>query len=405
MNAPINTDDPHDVVIVGAGLSGLSAAHALHQLGIEPLIIEKEARVAEPWRKRHPQLRLNTHRRLSSLPGHALSKEGPAFPSRDEIVEYLEHYAEAARANIRFGTTLVSLRRDRRYWELQTSAGELRAWNVIFATGKEHEPAIPDWPGRERWRGRLIHSAELGDVSQYADKRVLVVGAGNSGTDVLNHLSRIPTCSLHVSVRHGSVMVPTWFLGFPVQLGSPLMEKLPLWLIDRMLAVTERLAFGDLRRFGLPSREGGASRLLREGISPAIDRGFVAALKAGNARIVGPIREFEHDSVILDDGRRLQPDIVIAATGYRTGLEPFLGSLGVLGGRGLPRIDANGEALGVRGLWFAGMSPRLTGYFWAARRNSRLMAEAIGKRLALTGAARRHQAPARSDAPAMLPAE
>jgi Pyridine nucleotide-disulphide oxidoreductase len=378
------SNDLHDVVIIGAGLSGLSAAYALRQQGIDPLIIEKEGRIAEPWRKRHPQLHLNTHRKLSSLPGYALESDGPPFPSRDEVISYLERYSKATEANICYKTAVKGVQSIGGHWRLGTTTGMVHARNVIFATGKEHTPSIPDWPGKEKWRGRLIHSAELGDVGQFAGKDILVVGAGNSGTDVLNHLARVPARSVRVSVRHGSTIVPTWFLGFPVQLGSPVMDKLPLGLLDKILAATEWLAFGDLRRFGLPRRKGGASRLIHEGVSPAIDRGFVAALKRGDARIVGQMSHLTEDAVVLADGERLRPDVVIAATGYETGLAPLLENLGVLNERGMPICEANGEAVEAPGLWFAGMSPRLTGYFWAARHNSWPMAKAIAARLAQT---------------------
>jgi len=374
--------DTRDVVIIGAGLSGLSLAWALRRTGIEALILEKEPRVAEPWRNRHPQLHLNTHRRLSSLPGYALPKTGPGFPSRDEIVAYLERYAYETKANIQFETTVESLDRDGDQWTLTTDRGPIRARNVVFATGKENTPKIPDWPGRSKWRGELIHSAALGDVSYYAGKDVLVVGAGNSGSDVLNHLVRVPTRSLRVAVRHGSVVVPSHMFGFPIQLASPLMELLPAWLIDRMLADTERLAFGKLERFGLRKREGGASRLLADGVSPAIDNGFVAALQAGQANIVSSVDRFEEDAVVLADGSRLAPDIVIAATGYRTGLYSILDHLGVLTDHGYPIMGSNGAALGKPGLWFAGMAPRLSGYFRLARRKSPVVAAAIAQSLA-----------------------
>jgi cation diffusion facilitator CzcD-associated flavoprotein CzcO len=405
MNPNIQPDDPHDVVIVGAGLSGLSAAYSLRQCGMDSLILEKETRIAEPWRKRHPQLCLNTHRKLSSLPGYALAKDGPAFPSRDEVVDYLERYTEATRANVRFGTRLEELRPLSGYWELRTSTGTLRAHNVLFTTGKEHQPKIPNWPGMGTWSGRLLHSATLGDVRQYAGKHVLVVGAGNSGTDVLNHLVRVPTRSLHVSVREGSVVVPTWFLGFPVQLGAPFMEKLPLWLIDLMLAGTERMAFGNLRRLGFPARAGGASRLAGDGTSPAIDRGFIAALKAGEATIIPAIDHFEERAVVLRDGRKLQPDVVIAATGYETGLVPLLGKLGILNDRGLPRTDPQGEAYGAPGLWFAGMSPRLSGYFHSAKHNSPRLAMAIATRMEHERYMPPESVPASRDIPALQPAE
>ena len=398
---------PHDVVIVGAGLSGLSLAYSLRRLGIEALVLEKEAHVAEPWRRRHPQLHLNTHRRLSSLPGYAMPTDGPAFPARDEVVSYLERYAGVTQANISFETSVEALHREGGGWVLETSSGSLKTIHVVFATGKERQPKIPDWPGREAWSGQLIHSANLGDVSQYADKNVLVVGAGNSGVDVLNHLVCVPARSLHVSIRQGSVVVPTRLLGFPVQLGSPVMDRMPSWLVDKMLAATEWITFGNLKRFGFPKRAGAASRLLREGVSPAIDHGFVAALKRGGAKIVGPVKYFEEEAVILDgeDTTRLQPDVVIAATGYSTELKRIVGKYGAVDDRGLPLVAETGEAKKAPGLWFAGMAPRLTGYFWAARRNSGAMAEALRDRLQHAENERLEQTPVAS-APAILhPAE
>jgi cation diffusion facilitator CzcD-associated flavoprotein CzcO len=373
--------DIEDVVIVGAGLSGLCTAHALRKTGIKAVILEMERSIAEPWRRRHPQLRLNTHRWLSSLPGYRMPAKGGGFPSRDEVVSYLERYAAETEADIRFGTVLRRLVRTGDHWELDTSAGRLAARHVVIATGKEREPHVPAWPGSHSWRGRLIHSAALGDITRYRNRKVLVVGAGNSGTDVLNHLAGIRTKSLYVSVRNGSVFLPSRLLGFPVQLASPLMNLMPLPLVDRMLSVSERLSFGDLGRFGIPKRDGAASRLAKEGVSPAIDNGFIAALKAGRATIVDEIDRFDETGVVLKDGTRLEPDVVIAATGYGTGLEPVVGATGALDARGMPKTDDNGEALDAPGLWFVGMRPKMTGYFHTACKSSGPTALAIRKAL------------------------
>ena len=96
-----------------------------------------------------------------------------------------------------------------------------------MATGHERLPAIPDWPGREGFAGELIHAARFGRADRFRGKRVLVVGAGNSGTDVLNHLVRQETAALWVSVRNGPTVLPTRVLGIPLQLLSPLMAPLP----------------------------------------------------------------------------------------------------------------------------------------------------------------------------------
>ncbi|MEE4238873.1 MAG: NAD(P)/FAD-dependent oxidoreductase [Anderseniella sp.] len=407
MSTTVAKNHTEDVVIIGAGASGLSTADALRRLGICPLILERSRKVAASWRTRHPQLRLNTHRWLSGLRGMPVPRSAGAFASRDGIIDYLERYAEATSARICFGCEVAGIHRHGDHWQLKTSEGRIHARHVVIATGRERKPSVPEWPGLGQWRGELLHSADLGDVSRYEGKRVLVVGAGNSGTDVLNHLASVRTRSLHVSVRQGSYFVPTRLLGFPVHLGAVVMTLLPLAVTDRLLAVTERIAFGDLARYGLPrKRQGAASRLAREGVAPAIDNGFIRALKAGRVKVAGGVSRFDEDGVSLADGQRLNPDIVIAATGYRPGLESLLGHLDILDGAGLPRVGKTGESADVPTLWFAGMYPQLPGNFWVCRRSSGLMARAIRNRLRASAATGRAAAKAnsRSSSPVTLAA-
>lgn len=369
---------PTPVLIIGAGASGLAVAHALKQRRIPVRIIDKAPRLADAWRHRHPQLRLNTHRSLSGLPGSAIPKEAGVFPGRDTVIEYLEDYAEQLDVPIDLGVCVTSLTHEKQGWRIETDAGVHEARHVVVATGHDRVPWMPQWPGVESFRGEVLHSAEFGAVNHYRDKKVLVVGAGNSGSDVLNHLSRIETGAISVSVRHGPVVFPTRMLGFPVQRLSPLMERLPLPLVDRMLNVTERLAFGNLRRWGLRKHPtGGATRLLKTGTAPAFDDGFVAALKALRVQVVPEVEAFDGAQVRLADGSSVAPDIVIAATGYRTGLEPMIGHLGVLDDRGVPLINGDAQDSRYPGLWFAGMRPRLSGFFYHAGRVGEEIAVAI----------------------------
>jgi cation diffusion facilitator CzcD-associated flavoprotein CzcO len=153
-------------------------------------------------------------------------------------------------------------------------------------------------------------------------------------------------------------------------------------MADAMLALTERIAFGRLAKWGLRKhRKGGISRLLDSGTAPAIDNGFIAALKAGRVTVVPEIESFDRTGVRLADGRCIEPDVVIAATGYRTGLESLLGHIDVLDAAGVPRIHGDQQMDACPGLWFTGMQPRLTGFFQLARGNARKIARAIERRL------------------------
>lgn len=371
----------HAAVVVGAGLSGLGAAKALETRGILPVILDAEERLGETWRRRHPQLRLNTHRRFSSLPGLPLGGGGHPYPHRDEVADYLTRYAQGLRARILHGTRLERLEREGDLWRLVTSRGDLLARNVVMATGVDRVPRVPDWPGRENWPGRLVHASDLGDVRQYQGQRVLVVGAGNSGCDVITHLLGIGTAELMVSVRHGPSVLPKWLGRFPMMRLTPLLARIPTPLLDPLAAGLGRLVHGDLRALGLPRHRLGLSRRLRRhGVAPAIDEGMVAALRSGRLRVVPPIARFTGDGIRLEDSRAVAPDVVIAATGYRSGLEPILGSLDVLTPRGVPIIHGGQQLPHAPGLFFTGMRPSLTGFFLASAKVGREIAGAIARR-------------------------
>lgn len=361
----------HPVMIIGAGLNGLAAAYELKQIGAEPVILDASNKPAAPWRERHDQLRLNTHRLISHLPGMRIPRNFGAFPSRDDMVKYLEGYEEFLDVPIHRNVYVKRIDPAKHGWRLTASDGIWRARNVIIATGHERVPFIPAWPGLNGFTGELVHAAHFGRVDRFLDKRVLVVGAGNSGTDVLNHLVRVRTKELWVSVRNGPTILPTRILGIPLQILSPLMAPLPPWAVDFLMAATERLVFGDLKKYNLPKHpDGVATRLIKEGVAPAFNDGFVSALQAGRVTVLPEVERFEGDAVHLTGGETVRPDAVICATGYSPGLEPLVEHLGVLNQAGHPIVKGSEYHPEYEGLWFMGMTPRLPGVFYAARKEA-----------------------------------
>ena len=325
------------VIIVGAGLNGLAVAHELKQVGIDPLIFDSARQLAAPWRNRHDNLRLNTHRLISHLPGMRMPKAYGAFPRRDDVVEYLEAYKHHFRFNVQQGIRVERINQVKGYWRLTTPTGNWKAHQVVVATGHERVQVIPEWPGRDEFRGDLLHAGGFGSADRFDGKSVLVVGAGNSGVDVLNHLTRENTSDLWVSVRHGPTVLPTRVLGIPLQLLSPLMTFMPAKVVDFLMSATERIFLGNLPKLGLSKHpDGVATRLIRESVAPAFDDGFVQALKAGRVMVVPEVTRFSGEEVVLNDGSIIRPDVVICATGYRPGLEKMVGHLGVLDKSGSP---------------------------------------------------------------------
>lgn len=368
----------HPVIIIGAGLNGLAAAHELQQRGIEPLILDGAGQPAEPWRKRHDGLRLNTHRLISHLPGMIIPKAYGSFPRRDDIVEYLQSYEQHFKIKVHRGVRVKRITQLTGHWILNTSSGDWKAEQVIIATGHERVKVIPDWPGRDGFTGDLFHAADFGSSSQYDGKSVLVVGAGNSGVDVLNHLAKANTSALWVSVRQGPTILPTRVFGIPLQILAPLMKSLPAKAVDFMMSATERLFLGNLKKYGLSQHpDGVATRLIQEGVAPAFDDGFVRALKAGQVNVLPEVKKFVGEEVIFEDGSSIRPDVVICATGYHPGLKEMVGGLDVLNDSGYPRQSGAVPCRNRYGLWFMGMKPRLPGVFYTSRFEAKALAQAV----------------------------
>lgn len=207
----MNGIEPGSTLVIGAGLSGLAAARALSGRGLPVIVLEARDRPAESWRARHPALRLNIHRKFAALPGQAAPKDDGTYLKRDTVVAHLERYAARLAAPIHYGCRVAEIARVGDCWHVSTKTGVLRAKNVVVATGRESIPHIPDWPEKESFSGEFLHVADLGEVSRFDGKRVLLIGADNSGTDALNHLARHRPAEVLVSVRYGPAVVPSEF--------------------------------------------------------------------------------------------------------------------------------------------------------------------------------------------------
>jgi putative flavoprotein involved in K+ transport len=374
-------DEGCEVAVVGAGAAGLGVAAELRRRGVTDVaLFERSDRLGQSWRARYDGLRLNTARRLSGVAGHPIPRETGPWPSRDDFVAYLEGVARRTRLDIRFGVAVDRVDRAGGRWALRTSAGTVTPRFVVVATGYDRVPKIPDWPGRDTFTGELLHASGFRTAERFAGRDVLVIGTGNSGTEIATCLANGRAARVRVAVRTPPNIMPPTFLGIPATVLARMNESAPAWLVDRGGFMVQRLAWGDLSGYGLPRAPHGiATELEVRGLGATLDRGFVAALKARRLELVPAIEALDGPDVVLASGDRITPEVVIAATGYRHGLEPLVGHLGVLLPSGKPALRTGGAAAGMEGLYFNGFWLPLSGQLPAMRRTSRRVARAIAR--------------------------
>jgi putative flavoprotein involved in K+ transport len=364
-------------VIVGAGPAGLALAWCLRRRGIDPLVVDRAAVVASSWRTRHDHLHLNTHRTLSYQPGKRMPRSLGAYPARDDYVRYLESYSAGMR--LRLGTDVLRVERAGGGSQLETPDGQLRTQYLVMATGMQRVPASPEWPGQETFTGVVMHSAEFRNVADVAGKAVLIVGPGNSGVDLLNHLVRSDVGALWLSARSGMNISPLRIAGIPTHHLSVSGRYLPISWQDRNARLTQRLCFGDLTRYGYPRSELGLfTRIHRDVVTGALDNGFVKALKAGRVVMKPGLDRFDGAQVHFADGSTVEPDVVVLATGYRPGLETTVGHLVDLDRTGRPAAIGARTLAAHPGLWFFGFDTQsVYGAMYIARQQARQLARVI----------------------------
>lgn len=256
---------------------------------------------------------------------------------------------------------------------LRTSAGDVEAEHVIVATGCSNEPWIPDWG---EFAGELTHSAAHRNAEPYRGRDVLVVGSGDSGSEIAVDLAEGGARRVRLSVRTPPNIVRRDRLGVPSQLVGIALGPLPAPLKNPIGRVLRLLTIPDLSEHGLPPPARPFDRFQRTRTVPILDVGFVDAVRRGEVEVVPGVERCEGREVLLADGTRIAPDAIVAATGFRTGLEPLVARLGVLDEHAVPRArDA------APGLHFVAMTVDLGGLLRRAARDARELALALGRQL------------------------
>ncbi|RZB19807.1 NAD(P)/FAD-dependent oxidoreductase [Streptomyces sp. F001] len=379
------TTDPRPVYVIGGGPGGLAAAHALRAQGIRAVVLEKSDRVGASWRNHYDRLHLHTTRRLSALPGLPVPRRFGRWVSRDNVIRYLEKYAEHHELEIVTGVEVSRVDRtpDGTGWLLHATGGrELTGGAVVVATGHNHTPRVPDWPGRDTYTGEFLHASAYRNAGPYTGRDVLVVGIGNTGAEIAVDLVEGGAKRVRLSVRTAPHIVRRSTAGWAAQYTGVLVRRLPVGLVDRLARPLAKVSVPDLSAHGLPRPDTGLYSRVTEGAIPVQDVGLIDAVRQGKVEIVAAVEAFEEDEVLLADGNRIGPDAVIAATGYVRALEPLVGHLDVLDDRGRPVVHGARTPKNAPDLYFTGYTNPISGMLRELAIDAEKIARTIAKRSA-----------------------
>ena len=317
-----------DVAVIGRGQAGLAVGYYLRRTGLRFVLLDEQEQPGGAWQHTWASLRLFSPAQWSSLPGWLMPRSPSAtvdtYPTRDETVAYLAAYEKRYALPVERSVRVRAVHREDEGFRLETSADTIRARSLVSATGTWANPVLPELPGRERFAGVVLHSAHYAGPEPFTGRRVVVVGGGNSGAQVLAELS--------------TVADTTWVTREP-----------PTFLPDE---VDGRYLFEQATA---------RYRAVQEGRTPDPPRSLgdiVAVPSVREARARGALVDvpmftrFSENGIVWSDGREERVDAVIFATGFRSAL-PHLVTLGVVGDDGRVRVAPNGS--GTR----AAREPRL----------------------------------------------
>lgn len=368
----------HDVIIIGAGPAGLSCAAALKAKGKDAHVLERAGDVGNSWRNHYERLHLHTSKKRSGLAGMEMPEEYPLYASRLQVVEFLEDYASEFDIKPTFNADVKEIIRDGDVWKVKFGRKSLTANSVIVAAGNSITQNLPEWEGMGDFKGDIIHSQNYKNTKSYKGKKTLVVGFGNSGGEIaLDMAENGVECGL--CVRSPVNILPYQLFGVPIQELGLLNRIFPYKVVDAINKPMLAFVIGSYEKLGLrKAAKGPLAMVMEDKRIPLIDIGTLDAVRRGEIIIYPGIKNFTKTGVVFVDGREIDFDKVILATGYQTDLRSMLPDAhAALDEKGAP-IVSGGETKEA-GLYFCGYSVTPNGLLFTIKNEAENLASLIAE--------------------------
>ena len=323
--------DSYETVVIGGGQAGLSVGYHLAKRGRQFVILDEDERVGDAWRRRWDSLRLFTPARFNGLPGMPFDAPRWSFPTKDEMGDYLEAYAERFALPVRTGMKVERIGQESSRFIVDLGDERLEARNVVVATGAHRVPKLPSFAAQLDPRIVQLHSADYRNPSQLEDGAVLVVGVGNSGAEIAYELAETHHCFL-AGTSNGEI---------PAQHGS-----------RRSVLIFRAIRFFGHHVLRTDTRIGRKVGPKVAANGPPLIRRRERDLGAVGIERTGRVTGIQEGLPLLEDGRVLEIANVVWCTGFRTDFSWI--HLPAFESDGRPRHE-RGVVDAVPGLYFAGL--------------------------------------------------
>lgn len=368
-----------NTIIVGAGAAGLACAACLKQNNISYLILDQKKTIGEEWTNRYDRLHLHTPKIHSGLPYFKIPSEYPRYLSKDQFADYLKRYADEFQIKPLFNERVISIKQEGQSYTVFTPNNVFKSANIIIASGYARKPILPSPNQYANFKGEVIHSSNFKSGVYFKNKKVLVVGFGNSACEIaicLHEHNAKPS----LSVRSPVNIIPRELAGVPIVslaiVQQPL-TKISPELTDLVNRPVLQMIYGNIEKLGLKKLPyGPITQITKHRRIPLLDIGTVKLIKAGKIKVFPGIRNITSESIEFVDGRIDNFDAIVFATGFEPGMNDLLKS----------RVDNpensagpifNGHAKEHQNLFFCGFDVAATGMLRKIADDARQIAKII----------------------------